>query len=303
MKVYEIVTKKIIEELEKGHIPWRKPWDDVNGMVFHRNAINGKPYKGINPLLLSMARESEEYPYNLWLTYKQAKNLKGFIAKGAKAHMVVFWKLYFKKDNEVIDNIEDVDVENEDDIEKIYILRYYKVFNIRDLKPRKLKEKIIKKWESKARANNTFNPIERAERLIEKYKDKPPIIWNHEKACYNHKSDKVYMPPKSAFKTVEDLYAILFHELIHSTGHKSRLNRLNGNFNFGSHDYSKEELIAEIGSSYLANIAKINTQKVFKNSIAYIQSWIKRFKEHPKMIILAASAAQKAVDYILRERR
>lgn len=267
MNVYEIVTNKIIEKLEEGVIPWRKPW--VNGGAV--NWKTQKPYRGINTMLL----EPGEYA-----TFKQIKEAGGKIKKGEKSHIVVFWKWIEKEDEET------------EKVEKFPILRYFKVFEINTQ---------VEGLESK-RSTESFehDPIEEGEKILEGFMDKPSLSWKEGSAYYQPFPDHVNVPPMKDFKKVEEYYSTLFHELVHSTGHKDRLNRkeVNGTHAFGSEDYSREELVAEMGAAMLCGVAGIDNSTI-DNSASYIQSWLRALKEDSKMVVIAGARAQKAVDYIL----
>ncbi|MDZ5480035.1 ArdC family protein [Bacillus thuringiensis] len=267
--VYEIVTNKIIEKLEQGTVPWQKPW--INGSV----AVNWKtqkPYRGINTILL----DSGEY-----LTFKQVQEAKGKVKKGAKSEIVVFWK-WLEKEDKV-----------SGDVEKIPMLRYYKVFNINQCEG----------IESKRKEEETFehNAIEEAENIVKGYINSPSLSWNSGRAFYQPVMDHVNVPPMKDFPKVEGYYSTLFHEFIHSTGHSSRLNRdgiTSATAHFGSEEYSKEELVAEIGASMLNGLSGF-VDITFDNSTAYLQSWLRNLKNDKTLIVKAASQAQRAVDYIL----
>ena len=264
--VYEIVTERIIEKLKQGEIPWRRPWNAYPAV----NWVTQKPYRGINQLLL----DPGEYA-----TWNQVKKAGGRVKKGAKSHMVTFWKL--------------IEVKNEDEegvVETIPFLRYYRVFNIKDCEGIESKRKV-----------ETFDhdPIERAEEIKEGYRDCPPITFAPGSAFYRPADDAISIPELQEFDQVEEFYSTLFHEMIHSTGHKKRLGR-HGILNvaaFGSHEYSKEELVAEIGAAMLCGLAGIE-QETLDNSAAYVQGWLKKLEGDSKFIVSAASQAQKAADYI-----
>jgi antirestriction protein ArdC len=274
-KVYDYVTERIIKELEKGNIPWQKPWSGSPAI----NYVTRKPYQGINTLLLSKSGE--------YLTWHQIQQLGGKIKKGAKAEFVVFYKTYTKTEKTINE-------ETGEEITKttiIPVLRYYNVFHIDDVEgiPSKIQ---------------TFqhDPITEIEAVINKYKDKPKIIHDDStKAYYSPMHDYINIPDKKYFKDIEKYYSTLFHEAVHSTGHYSRLNRFKKDEQlaaFGSKSYSKEELIAEIGAAMLCNHCGI-LPKTLENTGAYIKSWIKVLKNDKRFIIQASSKAQKAVDYIL----
>jgi len=270
-KVYEIITNKIIEELEKGTVPWQRPW--VGGASM--NLVSKKPYRGINVWLTAASGYSSPY----WVTYKQATDLGGNVKKGEKGTMVVFFKVYTKEQEE-----------GEDD--KRFALRYYTVFNTDQCENLKTPEQ-EKPLE--------FSPITQCEQVVNNMPKAPAITHSRAQAYYMPSADRVNMPNKEAFVGEPEYYSTLFHELVHSTGHKSRLDRHTKdkcNHMFGSQDYSKEELVAEMGATYLAGTCKIEN-KTLKNSAAYIHGWLKRLRSDTKILIQAAAQAQKASDYIL----
>ena len=267
--VYQIVTDRIIEKLEQGVIPWRKPWSS-EGVA--RNWVTQKPYRGINQLLLS----DGEY-----LTFKQVQEAGGKVKKGAKSEIVVFWKMLEKETEE-------------GDKETIPLLRYYRVFSIRDCEG--IESKVIPVDPKE------HDPIEQAEEVLSKYKDKPTISHNDSSAYYSPDMDLVNVPKMTLFDKAEEYYSTLFHELVHSTGHKSRLNRkeMQGDASFGSESYSREELVAEVGSAMICTMTGID-HVTLDNSASYLDSWIRALKGDSRLIIGASSQAQKAVEYILGE--
>lgn len=275
--VYQMVTERIIAELEKGRIPWKKPWTGCRNGAYNR--ISKKPYSLINQMLL---KQNGEYA-----TFKQWQDLGGHVRKGEKSEIVVFWKIYEKE--EINDN-------GEKEIKKIPLLRYYNVFHISQVKE-------IEPFPQE-KLNNDIEPIEAADKIIIDYVTREHINFQEmksDKAFYSPASDKVVVPLKEQYQNVNEYYSTTFHELTHSTGHKTRLDRLeNGAVAaFGSETYSKEELIAEMGSANILNILGIETQQTFKNSAAYIQSWLQVLKNDNKFIVSAAGKAEKAVKFIL----
>jgi antirestriction protein ArdC len=269
-KVYDYVTQEIIRKMKEEKIaPWHKPW--IGNQV---NYITQKPYRGVNTLLL---KKSGEY-----LTWNQIKEKGGKLKKGSKSEMVIFFKPVEKKDKKR-------DEKNKKNKEKYIVLRYYKVFHLDDVEG--LESKYIKKIN---------NPIKEAEKIIESYENKPRIL-NTEKnrAYYDIRFDKINVPSINNHEKSEEYYSTLFHEAIHSTGHKNRLSRFKENeiVNFGSESYSKEELIAEIGAAMLCGIAGI-VDKTINNSVSYLDSWIKQLKNDSTLIVKAAAKAQEAADYI-----
>ena len=270
-KVYQIVTDKIIESLEKGLVPWRKPW--IGGAP--ANLVSKKEYQGINTLLLNCMGYSSPY----WLTFNQAKKLGGSVRKGEKSTIVTFWKQWETKDKET------------DKPVKIPLLRYYRVFHVSQC------DGIIDPFEGIKR---DIPPIEHCEHIVADMPLPPTIEEREARAYYRPITDTVNMPARGLFDTSEEYYNTFFHELVHSTGHESRLNRkgISDLTMFGSHEYSKEELVAEIGACYLSNHAGLD-EVTFENSTAYIGGWLRRLKSDPKFIVQAAGRAQKAANYIL----
>lgn len=285
MNVYEKITSIITDKLEKGIVPWHQPWTSAWPP---RNLVSKKPYRGINLLLLSDLKY--ELPY--FLTFKQVKRLKGSVLKDEKAHLVVFYKWLEKKDEN--GNI----VRNEEGkVKMVPMLKHYYVFNVgqcKDIASKHIPWQIIRE----------FNPIEEAENIAVRMPDRPEIIYNSNRACYIPREDKINMPSMNSFKSDEELYSTLFHELCHSTGHVSRLNRKGviGAAAFGSKVYSQEELIAEMGAAFLCGEAGIENRTI-DNSAAYIQGWLSKLKNDKRLLVFAAGAAQKACDFILDRRK
>lgn len=276
INVYDMVTDRIIAELEKGNIPWKRPWTGVRSGAYNR--ITKKPYSIINQMLL---KHSGEYA-----TFKQWTDMGGHIKKGEKSEIVVFWKIFESKET----NPDTGEIE----IKKIPLLRYYNVFHISQVEGVKPLEVPFREVE----------PIEEAEKIITMYVEREHIDFNEcasNEAYYSPLQDKVVVPMKEQYNLVNEYYSTTFHELTHSTGHKNRLDRLETGAvaSFGSEEYSKEELVAEIGSATLMNVTGIETPKTFKNSTAYIQGWLQVLKNDNKFIVSASSKAEKAVNYIL----
>lgn len=287
--VYQIVTDRIVEQMEKGIIPWHKPWSCVGGEGWAISYTTRKPYSFLNQLLLGKGGE--------WLTFNQVKNAGGSIRKGAKSGFVVFYQQSIIKEQVVNEN-----GEKEEKEFSVPVLRWYHVFHIDDCVGVESKIEVVEPSEE-------IEPIEVAENIIEGYltaeseltfqNDKPS-----DKAYYTPSRDMVVVPMLTQYEVAEEYYSTTFHELIHSTMTESRCNRkaMMKNAAFGSEDYSLEELVAEIGSAMLVNICGISTEKAFTNSVAYIQGWAKALKKNPKAIVWASARAEKAARYIQGER-
>jgi len=277
MKVYELITDRIMEKLEQGCVPWHKPW--AGNSEYPKNMITKKEYRGINVFTLSCAGYASPY----WLTYKQAKELGGNIQKGEKGSPVVFWKWLEKKSD---------DDETE---EKIPMLRYYTVFNV--CQTEGIDEKKIPALAIKY---NELEKIEICEQVIARMPKRPEIVHKEQRAYYRPSNDTLNMPLFESFDDAEKFYSVIFHELTHSTGHQSRLNRkgITEITNFCSKEYSKEELVAEMGAAFLCGHCQIEN-KTIDNSAAYIKSWLSELHDDKKMVVVAAAQAQKAADFIL----
>lgn len=277
MSNFEAITDKIIEALGKGIIPWKKPW--TTGLP--KNLVSKKDYRGINVFILMLSPFTSPY----WLTYNQASSLKGNVKKGSKGTQIVFWK--FSK-------VKTQKADGTDSEKSIPFLRTYTVFNLdqcENIDPKHIP--VTHKLD--------FKPLETCENIITEYQNAPKLEEIGNRACYIPSMDTIQIPPKTTFYSIEEYYATLFHEEIHSTGSIKRLNRLDKGGFFGSDTYSKEELVAELGASFLCGMTGIETT-VMDNTIAYIQSWIKRLQDDKKLIITAAAQAQKAVDFITGEK-
>lgn len=268
--VYDIVTEQIIGLLAKGVAPWRMPWKPGFEAM---NWFTGKPYRGINKLLTEPGAE--------YATWKQIHDAGGRVKPEERSRytIVVFYTDYYKE------------VE-ENETEKIPVLRFYKVYNINT----QCIGLTSKRPVTDETADQQHDPILEAERLVRDFADAPEIVHNSGGAVYRPFLDQVSVPPMKDYTVPEEYYSTLFHELVHSTGSPKRLNRKMGR-KFGDELYSKEELVAEIGAAMLCGIAGIE-QPVIENSAAYIQGWLAALRKDSRLIVTAANAAQKAADYI-----
>jgi len=271
MDIYAEVTNRIIDQLENGLIPWQKPW------IASGNAISratGKPYSLLNQMILGRGGE--------YLTFAQCQKEGGKVRKGEKSQMVVFWKFIEQEDEETHEK------------KQVPFLRYYNVFHIDQCEG--LTAKHMPELPATAKADDT------AENMIAAYVKRSGVrIVNQEgdRAFYQPSSDTVVLPLLAQFARTAEYYSTAFHELTHSTGHASRLDRLSKTVYFGSEAYSKEELIAEIGAAALVNTAGLETANSFRNSAAYLQNWLKVLKDDKRFIVSAAGKAEKAVNLIL----
>lgn len=283
--VYQIVTEKFIEALKKNIVPWHKPWNTTGTDQWPINRASGKPYRGVNVFLLGIEAHIHGYEANEWLTYKQAAEMGGQVRKGERSTVVTFWKVNkYKKFNES---------SGEDEDKKGLLLRYYNVFNISQcdgIEPRRVP--------SRTQPTAAFTVHAQAQALIDGWNGKPHIRHAGNRASYSPQLDIVTMPPQKAFHSPEHYYHTCFHELVHSTGHKTRLNREMGGGMMETDSYAKEELVAEIGATFLSTVAGIDVEAVTDNSVAYVKHWLKALQDDEKLIMSAAGKAQHAVDMI-----
>ena len=268
-EIYESITARILDCLDKGVVPWRKPW----GVAAPRNLSSGHVYRGINQILLSCAAFSSPY----WVTFNQARSLGGSVKRGERGTPIIFWKVY---DNET----------DEGDTDKRFVLRRFTVFNA---------EQTEGLYIPTLETPKAIAPIEDCERIVSSFKGAPLLSHGGNQACYSPALDKVTMPPRNTFTSTEEYYSTLFHEFVHSTGHESRLSRKGvKDASFSCHDYSYEELIAECGSAFLCAQAGIAPATI-ENSAAYIAHWSKQLRSESKWLVQAASQAARAADLVL----
>lgn len=285
--IYAAITDRVIAELENGVIPWRKPWTGTTTCAISRET--GRPYSLLNQMILGKPGE--------YLTWNQVKKEGGNVKKGAKARMVVFWKVY-PREKKNADGQTVTDAEGKPVMEGLPVLRYFNVFHIDDCEGIKPK--------NTAETTKHADPIQYAEETFAGYVARSGVRFENarqNKAYYSPAQDLIRLPLMEQFTDSAEYYSTLFHEATHSTGHPSRLNRLNNTAaaHFGGEEYSKEELVAEIGAASILNVLGIETAGTFKNSTAYIQSWLKALKNDKRLIVSAASRAEKAVKLILNQ--
>ncbi|TWT48988.1 ArdC family protein [Botrimarina hoheduenensis] len=282
--IYQEVTSRILELLETGVAPWRQPIKrSANGDGMPKSLSSGKNYRGINVFLLAMTSWAHGYESDYWATFNQVTKQEGKVKKGEKSTLVVFWKQAATKDKESGDEI------------TIPVLRHYNVFNAEQCDGIEAPDQATGEIESEP-----FVPIVEADRIVTSYTGGPLVMHTGSAAMYLPKIDTVRIASPDRFDSRESYYATLFHELAHSTGHKSRLNRGldESPAPFGSPDYSKEELVAEMGSAFLCASAGISPPTI-EQSAAYIDGWRKKLKDDKKLVVQAAGQGQRAADHIL----
>ena len=282
----EQVTREIIAGLEKGEVFWQRTW--VGGGM-PRNGQSGRYYEGFNALYLNHITLERKYSMPCFLTYNQAQQLGGHVRKGEKGYLIVFWKIGYYPAGEK----EQMPDQLEESLKRRFTPFVWTVFNVDQVEGISLAQP--------AREERSENEvIDACEEVIARMPGRPRILHGGHQPYYDEAGDCVQLPERNCFLSSPAYYSTLFHELVHSTGHPSRLNRGAGNKtrSFGDEAYSREELIAEIGASFLNAHTGIKNE-VFENSLAYLKSWIKALKNDKTMILAASSKAAAACRYIL----
>ena len=276
-EVYAAITEKIIANLETAG-SWQKFWSLPSPV-----SLNGHFYRGINLLILS----NDKFKSRVYGTFGQIRANGGQVRKGEKSTLIVFWKK--------------TDLKNAStgETDSKFILRYYHIFNSEqahfdDTGKQKIAEL------DKATIDRKSAQFVPAEQIISGFKGRPEIHYTNldVSPSYSPVADLITMPSENQYATAEDFFRIIYHEYAHSTGHPKRLNRFEAFSNkFGDELYSKEELVAELGSSFLADRAGLKNRQ--RNSNAYIRNWAESLRDNQKWIMWAASRAEKAAEYIL----
>ena len=274
---YQLITDQLIQLIEQGNAPWRQPWF-INKP---KNLLTSQDYRGKNPLILQiqMMARGQTDPY--FIGYQQAKEQGWQIIKGCKASWILFAGIATKK-------------KDNDQEESYRICQWHKVFNVACIDDGKDGAEIKKRIQKLG-----SHPIESirhdaAEWLWES--TNPQLRSGSEMACYNPSTDTIHLPHKDSFISKSGYWATALHELVHWTGHHSRLNRELMHA-FGTERYALEELIAEIGSAFLCNEIQISSQ--MEDHASYLSGWLKILKDDKKAFFKASSAAQKAADYLI----
>lgn len=282
---YQVVTDRVIALLKDGVVPWQRPWDttDDNGTAI--NLKRKTAYRGLNAMLLPCLGFTSRY----WVTRKDAESLGGRIKQEHWYNyaVVVFWDWYLPKAETV---------KPEADQKRVPFLKYYRVWNVEQTEGL---DKHIPK-DKKAKKLDNSKVIVQAEQIVKDYLNKPRISHGGNSAYYSPANDYIIVPERGAFRQPEEYYSTLYHELVHSTGAKNRLGRFVPDCEaklFTKNSYGEEELIAEMGNSYLCAKAGI-LDRTIDNSAGYIDGWIKRLQADEKLLVKACSRAMKAVDYI-----
>jgi antirestriction protein ArdC len=198
MDIYAIVTDRIINLLEQGVVPWRRPWTSTG---LPRNLVSKKPYRGVNFFLLSASK----YVSPFWLTMRQANELGGHVRKGEESTAVVFWKI-----DDVKQSTEGLNNEETGKTRRRFLLRFYRVWNLEQCElPQVVLDKLPKI------ETHEYDPIEAAERIIADMPNRPEIQYTGAKAFYSSLTDRITLPPPELFTSAEEFYATALHETVH----------------------------------------------------------------------------------------
>ncbi len=281
--IYTRITESIVAQLEQGTRPWAKPWnaEHLAGRITRPLRASGKPYRGINIVMLWMAASLKGYSAPIWMTYRQAAELGGQVRKGEHGTAVAYADKFRK--TETADSGEEVERE-------IFFMKHYTVFNVEQVDG--LPPYFY------ATAAPQISPLEKREQAEAFFAAlAADIRHGGNRAFYALEPDFVQMPPFESFKDAESYYATLSHECIHWTRHPSRLAREFGRKRWGDAGYAQEELVAEMGAAFLAADLGLSLEPRDDHA-AYIASWLEVLKKDKKAVFIAASHAQRALDFL-----
>lgn len=274
----ERITQNLLRIMEEtGEVPWQRPWQKL----VPRN-VNGRAYRGINHIILCCT----EFADNRYLTFKQAQSLGGHVKKGEHGYYVIGWRWKSISKTIVVDD------EEKQITSEIPQAFGHIVFNVEQCEGLNISPFIASPLD--------FVPQEKAQSIIDLWEDKPEIETRGNQAAYSPSFDEIRMPHATVFDSIDAYYATLFHELVHSTGHHTRLHRFKADEYENRHrSYGIEELVAEIGAAMLCSEVGIDNSAIYQNSASYLTNWMNAIGEDKSMIVYAASRAQKAVDMIM----
>ena len=290
---YQLATNRIIALLEKGVPPWRKTWGTY-GLA--RNYASGHVYQGINMLMLNLV---SPYEIPLYMSRKQISAQGGKISKGSKPEWVYFYGDYYKDSSGKTVPTDQVEarIHGSEELQRIRFLKTRPIYNVSCVEGIDIEVPSMPKREN--------NSIEACEALLGELNPKPRYETTEtDRPAYSPDKDQIRIPSKEYFDNSEEFYCTLFHEIVHWTGHATRLDRVgvtSKEATFGTKLYAEEELIAEFGASYLCAITGIDHEALVENSTAYIQAWIKRLQEDKKLIFRVAARAQQAISFLMGE--
>jgi antirestriction protein ArdC len=280
---YDIITNRLIELIEQTQLlPWQMPWN--GGISGPANLLSNREYTGMNYIMLEMTKIANKYTSNYWLTYKQARKCGGYVKKGEKGTPILV--PIFEKEDEEDDDGNIVDTKETLHFKVFYVFNTEQTNIVADLTNVEPKNKLPEK-----------------EVFVNGYLQRENIkVIDDCKAYYNPTNDFIGMPKFETFHSIDFYYLTMLHEIAHSTGHSTRLNRVGvATLNKSTHTYSYEELVAELTATFVGNdlgLVRENSAEE-KNSASYLKNWLSVIRESPKMLQTATQEAEKAVKYIL----
>jgi antirestriction protein ArdC len=281
--VHRMVTERMIAALERGRVPWHKPWHATDGRP--TSMTTGQPYRGVNVFLLGLTAVEQGHRPRYWGTYPQITQLGGQVRKGERSALVVFWKPIEVADRDPRTG--------EATVKQVPVLRYYRVFNAAQADHLPERFHPTPEQDTQIRAPQT---------VLDGYLARGPALRHvaGDRAAYQPATDAIQLPLRSQFRSAREYYATAFHEAAHSTGHPSRLNRpgIAALDHFGSDKYAREELVAEMTSSILCAETGIDNPELFDNSAAYIAGWLSALNNDRTLVVAGAAQAQRACDLI-----
>lgn len=277
MNIYQDVTDRILEQLKAGVVPWRKTWS--TGLP--KSLTTGKEYRGLNILLLGMTGYTSRY----WVTYREAQRLGGQVRKGERSTRICFW--HWRTPEDLVELRRKL---GKADVAPCTCFTSA-VFNVEQVDGIRRPDDDF--------PNPDANPLERAESLLAVMPDKPGITHTLTGSpCYRWQLDEIALPHLSQFESAAEYYTTLFHEVVHATGHPRRLNRKAQADGTDDERYSFEELVAEFGASFLSAFTGVSDPDSDALSASYIDGWAQVFQKDSRILVRAASTAQRAADYI-----
>ena len=276
MTLYETITQRILNELANGVLPWRKTWK--SGLP--KSLATGREYRGLNILVLGTTPYASRY----WLTYREAERHGGHVRKGERATPVIYWKW------RTLEELRRLEEETGQENLVPCVPFVSAVFNLEQV------EGVATPADD---LPGHHDRLQVADQMLEVMPDKPEIIHTLTSTpAYSPRFDRVTMPHLSQFESADEYYTTLFHELTHSVGSPRRLNRFGEVEGDRFEQYSFEELVAEFGAAFLCGFAGIQNRRTESLQASYIEGWARVFKQDSRILVRAASAAQRAADYI-----
>lgn len=285
--IREDVTNRVVAALKSGAVPfWRKAWAKSENSGTPTSAVSGKPYRGINRILLSLLGHESKW----FATYAGWRSLGGQVRRAERGLTAILYKPVTKKK---------VNDEGEEEQSSFVFMKTFSLFHISQVDGDLSRFREAQKPESEP-AFVDYAPAEEVFAATG-----ADVRFGGDRAFYSPSHDYIQLPPKSAFSTekTHEYYSVLAHETVHWSGHESRLNRLSKFARFGSESYAVEELVAELGSAYLVNEIGLPQSDDLSNVTAYLGHWLKVLQRDHTAIFTAASAASAAADHILEYSR